>query len=654
MKKLFYPVLAASMIFAMHFMGACSKDDSKVPGEIPPPLDTEVSVRLSVVAKEMLTRSMDEDSIDDLNIYFFSTKTNYHFYLTQNEPSFEFQILPGSYTIFIAANVHKDMGDMTKVELSQYKYHAESMVEDLPMTAMINVKILGNMTLPTLEVTRAAAKISYSVTVDDAVASTIKLRSIQFCNVPKMTVLFSNAASSTNKIYYDNDAVVAIDNDKTYSGDYYMLDNCQGDVDTITDQKDKSPENAPECATYMRILADGAGKLLEYIVYLGENNTSNFDIKKNTKHTMNLVIKGENEIDNRVTVYEGLYFGKANCYICTGSQVAFDVTPYRTSKNLTYTYSDVYAGAEYEAVKAALLWQDTKNLVRSVSINDNTVIVNTNGGKGNAVVAIYDKTGEILWSFHIWCTDEPKILEFAKNSVGNAYSVLDRNLGATTAALGLHSSYGLFYQWGRKDPFIGALGTSGTDGVTDGKMYNISGGAVSLQREFVNAGGVSIGQLIKTPLVYYYSTNSWVERDPYNVFLWGDNIDDNLQPVKTVYDPCPAGYKVAPYDLLRIASKSGSLTTTNPSGYYVYSSSTINGIAFYYDGKGTDATKIFNMPNNGARNIFGDMALTGAGFWTSGCDTNYNMCYSGWNGFNINNSSVTNANIGYGIRCVKE
>lgn len=90
----------------------------------------------------------------------------------------------------------------------------------------------------------------------------------------------------------------------------------------------------------MRILADGAGKLLEYIVYLGENNTSNFDIKKNTKHTMNLVIKGENEIDNRVTVYEGLYFGKANCYICTGSQVAFDVTPYRTSKNLTYTYSE--------------------------------------------------------------------------------------------------------------------------------------------------------------------------------------------------------------------------------------------------------------------------------------------------------------------------
>ncbi len=27
---------------------------------------------------------------------------------------------------------------------------------------------------------------------------------------------------------------------------------------------------------------------------------------------------GENEIDNRVLVYDGLYYGTANCHICTG------------------------------------------------------------------------------------------------------------------------------------------------------------------------------------------------------------------------------------------------------------------------------------------------------------------------------------------------
>ena len=111
--------------------------------------------------------------------------------------------------------------------------------------------------------------------------------------VPRSIVLFVANPSSTDKgEYYDAD-VVNIDNDKTYSEVFYMLENCQGEVESITDPRDKSPENAPVCATYMRIVAEGADKVLEYTVYLGENSTSNFDVRRNTKHTMNLVIKGE-------------------------------------------------------------------------------------------------------------------------------------------------------------------------------------------------------------------------------------------------------------------------------------------------------------------------------------------------------------------------
>ena len=158
---------------------------------------------------------------------------------------------------------------------------------------------------------------------------------MQFCNLPKSTVLFGSGTTSDDvNDFYDANAI-EIDNDMIFSDVFYMFENCQGNVNSIYNQTDKSPEKAPKCASYMRILADGPGKLLEYIVYLGENSTTNFDVRRNTKHEMNLYIKGENEIDNRVTVYEGLYYGKANCYICTGSQVAFDVTPYRTSKNLT-------------------------------------------------------------------------------------------------------------------------------------------------------------------------------------------------------------------------------------------------------------------------------------------------------------------------------
>ena len=89
----------------------------------------------------------------------------------------------------------------------------------------------------------------------------------------------TNTPSTDKGEYYDVD-VVNIDNDKTYSEVFYMLENCQGEVESIVDPKDKSPENAPECATYMRIMAEGADKILEYTVYLGENSTSNFDVRK--------------------------------------------------------------------------------------------------------------------------------------------------------------------------------------------------------------------------------------------------------------------------------------------------------------------------------------------------------------------------------------
>ena len=48
----------------------------------------------------------------------------------------------------------------------------------------------------------------------------------------------------------------------------------------IRDRKDKCPENAPSCATYLRILAERSADkaLVEYIVYPGENNTSDFNV----------------------------------------------------------------------------------------------------------------------------------------------------------------------------------------------------------------------------------------------------------------------------------------------------------------------------------------------------------------------------------------
>lgn len=76
------------------------------------------------------------------------------------------------------------------------------------------------------------------------------------------------------------------------------------------------------------------------------------------------------------------------------------------------------------------------------------------------MIAVYDKDdpktedAKILWSFHIWVT-EVKEQHLGMNVKGNSYTVLDRNLGATSVIPGERSSIGLLYQWGRKDPFVG-------------------------------------------------------------------------------------------------------------------------------------------------------------------------------------------------------
>ena len=569
MKSILKLMFTASVSIAI--LASCSKDDPTSP-TTPPDNPDPVRVELNLKAEDMKTRAIDENSIFDVNVYCYSKSNgvDYHFYQADYASAMTFNLLPGKYDLFVVVNANKDLGEMSQSDLYKYEFSKGGMKDNIPMTANTEVNVLAATTLPTLSVRRVAAKIAYSVTVDDTVAENIKLRSIQFMSVPSTAVLFSERNTSTDETDFYNEATVVTNNVKTYSDTYYMFENCQGTVESITDPIDKAPENAPACATYMRILADGPEKLLEYIVYLGENSTSNFDVRRNTKHTMNLYIKGENEIDNRVSVYEGLYYGKANCHMCTGMQVSFDATPYRTGKSQLYAYTDIYAGEEYEAAKAELLWEDVKGLVTNVSFNANNVTVTTTGVVGNAVVALYDKTGNIIWSFHIWCTEQPQLMYFRaslKNS-NNRYVAMDRLLGAhemphQTIQTG-NKGKGLVYQFGRKDPFPSYdwdLGEASIIYDRNGEEYIMNfGKRVDKKQEDATFGYCgSIGYAIAHPMlliISYDAWGGWVYPFDYNTnaILWGNALPDaqtypDMSSLhKTVYDPCPEGYMIPSTD----------------------------------------------------------------------------------------------------------
>jgi hypothetical protein len=155
---------------------------------------------------------------------------------------------------------------------------------------------------------------------------------------------------------------------------------------------------------------------------------------------------------------------------------------------------------------------------------------------GNAVIAAKDASDVILWSWHIWIpADEVKVLD-AEAFAGA--KMLDRNLGALKATNAEGDvdplSIGLYFQWGRKDPFPGAV-----EFVKSPKGAGVAGTAWTYHKELITTE-YSIQHPTEYASVPEVDAGVWNSEDPQD--LW--NKDDK----KTIYDPCPAGYRVPQYD----------------------------------------------------------------------------------------------------------
>ena len=143
--------------------------------------------------------------------------------------------------------------------------------------------------------------------------------------------------------------------------------------------------------------------------------------------------------------------GTANCYVVSNAGFYYFKSVKGNSSTSVGTVSSV-----------AVLWESfgtsttpsVGDLVKSVSYKDGNIYFDTatTFKEGNAVIAAKNSSGEILWSWHIWFTDQPQGQEY----YNNAGTMMDRNLGATSATPGDVGALGLLYQWGRKDPFLGS------------------------------------------------------------------------------------------------------------------------------------------------------------------------------------------------------
>ena len=218
---------------------------------------------------------------------------------------------------------------------------------------------------------------------------------------------------------------------------------------------------------------------------------------------------------------------------------------YMVSAPGTYTFEAV-KGNSYQHVGdvkgVKVLWESfgttaapaVGDLIKAdVSYEDGYITFETNDvfKEGNAVIAAYSDAlcseGNVLWSWHIWLTDRPAEQVYANN----AGTMMDRNLGATSAVPGEVETYGLMYQWGRKDPFLGS-GTHPASQTLAASTLVWPGPVVS------DDTYGTLDYATKHPTTYIgrgSGTYDWVH-GAYPL-RWSAST-------KALYDPCPPGWHV--------------------------------------------------------------------------------------------------------------
>ena len=247
--------------------------------------------------------------------------------------------------------------------------------------------------------------------------------------------------------------------------------------------------------------------------------------------------------------------------------------------------------------KVDWLWTTASSLVSNIKYNDGTVTFTASGEEGNALLAAFDAEGNIVWSWHIWVTDKPEVFDYQNNGIPQSggltdgYYCMDRNLGATDAtALGDYETFGLYYQWGRKDPFIG-------DKQEERTRDQENGGWKDIVKPFGNSGTLTIcntayaqAKWVSTPTSSEIGTIAYATANPMTFLYSGTGNVANWLNVKGLskeeknaicydpdkslwrpfqksnYDPCPVGYQV-PRKAMWVALSSNNSVVTSYKGF---------------------------------------------------------------------------------------
>ena len=286
-------------------------------------------------------------------------------------------------------------------------------------------------------------------------------------------------------------------------------------------------------------------------------------------------------------------YTSSKSYIVGGEEFVLQEFLDHNDHKITSPYINVQNSGD-QATKAEVIWEDCQDIVTTPKVTGSGAdsyltftIKKENLQNGNAVVAVTNTDGKVMWSWHLWFTPKSSLKTIPFTSEGSTYNFMTDNLGwkytkwtgglkrevvvkieqqaetgeKKTATITLKQAagnnvregYGNLYQWGRKDPLPGTDTFYPNTGYKFNDGYTIVGNQVA---DYTNAANIqrmekrTIGLSIREPGIMLPKVGggklSWTYRQYIN--LWSADNDSYAGTVrdgkKTIYDPSPVGFKV--------------------------------------------------------------------------------------------------------------
>ncbi|UVR25566.1 DUF4906 domain-containing protein [Parabacteroides distasonis] len=509
---------------------------------------------------------------------------------------------------------------------------------------------------------------------------------------------------------------VTLDADGGWIFDYYLPRNCRGTNTNTNGPASEKNRNAPEFATYVEIMAEDTKHHtpVRYRFYLGENMTDNFNVVPNRHYILPVTIEGKGaSTDSRVEDLGTLTLPESNCYIVNplngGVQQIHSVPITRINKFWDSVDGKIATDDQgnkednhvYPTTRwvAEVIWQDAPTRLFDFCDKDGKILSRDDyigtgesdfhfkpreGARGNVLIGVRKETqnkNNYLWSWHLWITDYNPTPNRTATSDDTQYAysvqgggihrynspgytnqfVMDRNLGAMGASADSYTaSRGLYYQFGRKDPFPYPNKST---------LYDINGKPQTTFEASPNdcirriESNVYFYQAVKQPYNYYISVN-WVKDNNYPRSAWynPDWYADASGSSKTIFDPSPPGWKIPDKNLWSIFSiaidrqnyanakgnvnEHGELIDGGASAYN-------NGWYFYMGGIGVGETAWY--PSGGYRNYAnGDIIAENNGYyWATEPNAIRAYCLKFSSTKNYVPNTEINAN-GQFVRCIQD